>query len=243
MESGKSDNGQIIVILFFILIVGGLYYFVWFPQIRGPATDLTSTVKMDSNGNISKYSIELQFVDSQSYTQFFQELNSPSRKTISEYMFRNITSPDLFKIKNDSSNNKIIISSQSPFDPNKVFTQVKLTKNQDYWEFEDSSVINSSYIPEKYVNKLTYTLTIPSKIINANTLDNSSSFFFPNEKTLTWTIDKNKNLLNPFGEKIGSPKIYVKFEVPGPTDYSRIIIIGILIVICVIIALIFLRRN
>jgi hypothetical protein len=243
MESGKSDNGQIIAILFFIIIIGGLYFFVWFPQIRGPATDLTSTVKIDPNGNISKYSIELQFVDSQSYTQFLQELNSPNRKTINEYVFRDILSPELFKIKNDSSNNKIVISSQSSFDPNNVFTHVKLIKYQDYWEFEDSSIVNSSYIPEKYVNKLTYTLTIPSKIIFANTIDNSSSFYFPNEKTLTWTIDKNKNPLNPFGENIGSPKIYVKFGVPEPTDYSRIIIIGVVIIICVILTIMFLRRN
>lgn len=243
MESGKSDNEQLIGILLVIAIVAGLYFFVWYPQIRGPATDMTTTVKIDPTGNISKYSVEMQFVDSQSYSQFLQELNSPNKKTIRDYVFREISSPESFIIKNDSANNKITIVSQASFDPNKVFAHVRVIKNQDYWEFEDSTIVNSSYIPEKYINKITYTLTIPSKLIYANTIDNSSSFFIPNEKTLTWTIDKNKNLLNPFGENIGSPKIYVKFEVPESTDYSRIIIIGVLILIFGVLVILYLRRN
>lgn len=242
MDSGKSDNAQFIGYLILAVILLAIYLFVWFPQIRGPATDMTITIKIDPNGNISKYSAEIQFEDTPSYVQFLNDLKSPTSKTMKDYLLRDISSPELFRITNDSTNNKITIVSSTPFDPNQIFSYVRITKSQNYWEFKDSSIINSSYIPEKYVNKLTYSLTIPSKIIYANTIDNSSSFFFPNEKTLKWTNDKNKNPLNPVGNNIGSPEIYVKFEIPEPTDYTRIIILGIAALIVIVVSIGYLRR-
>jgi hypothetical protein len=120
VESGQSDKGVLIGILIFGIICVGLYVSTWYPDIRGPATDLTTTIKIDSNGNISKYSVELHFVDPHSYAQFLQEMSSPDKKTIREYLFHRISSPENFKVLNDSANNRLLITSQAPFDPNLV---------------------------------------------------------------------------------------------------------------------------
>src|SRR5208337_2569028 len=107
--------------------------------------------------------------------------------------------PDLFSISNDSANQKITIKTVGPFDPNTVTTFMHLNMSQNYWEFSDDSVSGSSFLPEKYINKVTYTLTIPSEIIDATTLDNSTDWIHGN-KQLTWTMDQNKNWFNPKGE-------------------------------------------
>jgi len=149
------------------------------------------------------------------YSSFLSDMKGAN---INADELRATSVPDSFTITNDSVNKKITISAIGPFDPNSMTLFMRLTRTQDYWEFEDNSINSSSFLPEKYIDKLTYTLTIPSNIIDATTLDNFS-VLFSNEKQLTWTIDQDKNWFNPKGDNYDPPRIYAKFQVFEPTSH------------------------
>lgn len=241
-DSAYSDaTSGIIVFLILLVIGGGWYLFHMYPDIRGPASDMEINVKIDPHGNISQYSVVLQFVDSSSYSKFITELSSKKIPSLTDYEFHSITSTDTFKLINDSTNNKLTIESRDPFDPNQVCSEIKINKYTDYWEYIDTSVVNSSYIPEKYINKLTYSLTIPSALIEANSLENSTPLL-STEKVITWRMDRNKNPLNPAGEKIDTQTIYVKFAVPDPNQFPIIPVVVGGIVLLIIIGLLIIRR-
>jgi hypothetical protein len=139
-------------------------------------------------------------------------------------------------------NIKFSIDASIPFDPNQATSNIRINKNQDYWEYSDVSIVNSSHLPEKYINKLTYQLTIPSELIEANTLENSSGFL-SNEKVLTWRIDRDKNPLKPLGDNVASPKISARFKVPEQTSFPLIPIVLGAVVLIVLGAYVLSRRN
>lgn len=219
-----------------ILILGALYYFFMFPPLRGPAADMEVSTAIEPNGDISQYKVTMQFVDDLSYTQFLSFLNTQKIPSINDYEFRTFSSSQPFLVTNNSNDKSVTIEAKTPFDPNNMTMNIRIKKYSEFWEFEDKSIINSSHLPEQYINKLTYTLTIPSKLIYANTLDNSSIPLSEGKK-LTWHIDRNKNPLNPKGDSIASPTIYAKFKPPeqNPVPVVPILIgIGVLGVVAFI---------
>jgi hypothetical protein len=199
---------------------------------------MTINTRIDPTGNISYYSIDLQFGDDMSYSNF---LSDAKGKDLSVYELRATTAPNMFTITNDSANRKITITAIGPFDPNSATSFMHVIKTQNYWEFDDGSINSSSFLPGNYINKLTYTLTIPSDIIDATTLDNSS-VWFSNEKQLTWTMDQDKNWFNPKGDNLDPPRIYVKFQVPEPSSFPWAGI-GITAAVAVILGFVLLRRS
>jgi len=240
-DSGELDLGRIIGILIIIAFFAWAYLSI-FPYIRGPAADMNVNVKVDPTGNISQYSVVLQFADSMSYSKFLSDLKSNNIQSVNDYEFRTFSSSQLFTLDNDSKNQKISLNALTPFDPNKETSNIRITKNQDYWEFQDLSIINSTHLPEKYINKLTYSLTVPSKLIEANTLENST-VLLSNENVLTWHMDREKNPLNPLGENIASPIIFARFEVPEQNSFPIIpVAIGVVIAVLVMVFIIH-RRD
>ena len=228
--------GSLAGLIFLILIFGSLYLLVMYPQIRGPAADVEVNAVLTPSGLLSEYQVTFQFVDDMSYSQFLLYLNSQKFVSMNDYETRTIADKQSISIQNDSSSRTIRITAKQPFDPNNVTTTIRLNKYPDSWEFIDNSIVNSSYLPEKYLNKFTYNLAVPTDLINANTLENSSSWWMDG-KQLTWHINRNKNPLNPLGDNIASQTIYAKFKVPDQNTIPRIyfIIIGGLIILAVII--------
>ena len=232
-EIANSDTVTIILVIALILFGGSYYLFTLYPLMRGPAADMEVNAAIEPNGALSLYQVKFQFVDDLSYSQFLSYLDSQKFDSITNYESRTFSTSHSFSITNDSTTRTVIIKARQPFDPNNSTVNIRVKKNQDSWEYEDKSIINSSHLPEKYINKLTYTLTIPSELIYANTIDNSS-IWWSGEKELTWQINRNKNPLNPLGNNIPSPTIYAKFEVPEQNAIPRVVIIlcaGILILI------------
>ena len=230
-DSAKGDIANLAAVVFVIVIFALSYLFVVYPSMRGPAADMEVNAEIGPTGDLSQYKVTLQFVDDLSYSQFLSELKTKNISSVNDYEFRTFSTSQFFTLKNDSSSREIIIEAKVPFDPNNNTMNIRVKKTPDFWEYEDKSVIDSSHISEKYINKLTYTLTTPSKVIYANILDNSSIFLSDGIK-LTWHIDRDKNPLNPTGNNIASPTIYAKFEVPEENLFPKIlIVIGVGIII------------
>ena len=229
---------ETIIKIILLLIIGAVIWYYAFPYVRGPAADISIKTKIDTTGNISAYSIEMQFPDDMSYSSFLSNMKGAN---MSAYELRATSRPNSFVLTNDSANKKITINAIGPFDPNSTTSFMRLTKTQDYWEFEDTSVNSSSFLPENYINKLTYSLTIPSDILDTTTLDNSS-VLFSKEKQLTWTMDQDKNWFNPKGDNYNPPRIYAKFQVPEPANFPWVPI-GIGAIVAVIIGLFILQRR
>jgi hypothetical protein len=237
-ESGYIDKEGLIALVIIGIICFALYCAYIFPIWRGPAADVEINAVVDPQGTLSEYRVTLQFVDDLSYSQFLAYTKSQNFPSMVDYEFRTIYDSQYFSIKNDSSARTITIKTIHPFDPNNVTTNIRIKKNQDSWEYEDKSIINSSHLPEQYVNKLTYTLSIPTDEIFSNTLENSTSWW-KDGKELIWHIDRNKNPLNPKGDNIATSTIYAKFKVPDPNAIPRIyLIIGGLVILVVIFLLI-----
>jgi len=241
-DSADFDMGQLAGLIFLILIFCGLYLFVMYPQMRGPAADVEVNTVVNPSGLLSEYQVTFQFVDDMSYSQFLSYLYSQKFATMNDYVTRSIADKQSILIQNDSSSRTIRITAKQPFDPNNVTTTIRLNKYPDSWEFIDNSIVNSSYLPEKYLNKFTYNLAVPTDLINANTFENSSSWWMDG-KQLTWHIDRNKNPLNPSGDNIASQTIYAKFKVPDQNTIPRIyfIIIGGIVILGLIV--IIMRRR
>lgn len=224
-DSGYIDKDGLIALVIIGIVIFALYCVYIFPIWRGPAADMKINAAIDPHGMLSEYTVTFQFVDDMSYSQFLSYTKSQNFSSMVDYEFRTYSDSHGFTIKNDSDKRTITIRTTQPFDPNNATENIRIKKNLDSWEYEDKSILNSSHLPEKYINKLSYTLTIPTNEIASNTLENSTSLLKDGTE-LTWHIDRNKNPLNPQGNNIAASTIYAKFKVPDPNAIPRIYFIG-----------------
>ncbi|MFA6359008.1 MAG: hypothetical protein WCY09_10220 [Candidatus Omnitrophota bacterium] len=142
-DSAYLDKDGLIALIIIGVICFALYCIYIFPIMRGPAADMEIHATVDPHGTLSEYIVKLQFVDDMSYSQFLTSINSQNFKSIVDYEFRTMSDIQYFTIKNDSSSRTISIISTRQFDPNNVTTNIRIKKNQDSWEYEDKSILDS----------------------------------------------------------------------------------------------------
>lgn len=211
---GDKTPETIIFIIGITLLCGFLLIFV-LPQImqevRGPSVDLTVNAKFDSNGNLSQYKIIFDMPDAYSYDRYLQYANSQGNSTIREYLLRGIPANQIFEYNYDQRNLKITFWSTQPFSPNNVTNTIRIDKQEDIWRYEDSSFEMEYFIPDSYINSITYTLNCPTEVRNSNA-DSRGKFLAA--KKLTWTIDRQKDAIGSSTRKAVIPTFYAEVKVP-----------------------------
>jgi len=226
-------DAQGIAIIFIGMVLAGFILTVilppFFQAIRGPSTDFTINTVIDYEGNVSEYSVTIVLPDTYSYDKFAKYSYSQNYGTIKEYILRGFSDKQIFDYNYDPKKNTITLKSTDTFDPNSITNIIHIQKNGREWRFEDESFASEYFIPEEYINKLTYKLTLPSDVLNSNA-DSQGGIFSP---TLTWNIDRHKETVLVSNNMPSVPIFYANASAPEIAEIPGFgIIVTIIGLIC-----------
>ena len=229
-----GDDLMKVVVAIVLVILAGVAIPSALPLIMGPSTDLKVNAQFDSNGNLSQYKITFKMPNEYSYGKFVQYVNSQGNSTIREYFLRGISPNQLFEYKYDKDDLTVTFWATQPFDPNTATNTIHIIKQGDTWKYEDSSFAQEYFIPDGFINSITYTLDCPTEIKTTNA-DSRGKFLQANR--LTWTIDRNKDAIGSSTVKIVIPTFYADVKAPeasgvtaAPGFGSMIAVIGTLVI-------------
>jgi len=180
-------------------------------EIRGPSTDLKVNAEFDSNGYITQYRIVFKMPDAYSYDRFLQHASSQGNSTIREYLLRGIPQSQVFDYEYNQKDLRITLWAKQSFNPNNVTNTIRINKQENTWRYEDSSFEKAYFIPDSFINSITYTLKCPTEIINTNA-DSRGKLLSANQ--LTWTIDRHKDEIGSSTKRSAIPTVYADVKVP-----------------------------
>lgn len=212
MSSEKIFN--ILIILAVLAIIGVIYTYAIVPylqEVRGPAIDITVNTELNSDGNLSEYSMIAKMPDSSSYNKYLAYVNSKGYSTIKEYFLRDIADKTLFDYSCDKEKMKLSFKSTKTFDPNEEMKTVNIDKSN--WIFNDSSfVLGTEYFfPDRFVDSISYTFTTHAAIFD--TTGETSEYYFKGNKS-DWLIERHKDSFDSTSNSIIIPPFIVKTSQP-----------------------------
>lgn len=223
-----------------LVAVCGLAILFALPLIMGPSTDLTVNAQFDSNGNLSQYKITFKMPNEFSYNKFLQYANSQGNSTIREYFLRGISSDQIFEYEYDPRDLTITFWATQPFDPNTVTNTIHIIKRADTWRYEDSSFEREYFIPDSFINSITYKLNCPTEIRDTNA-DSRGQFLRANQ--LTWIIDRHKDVIGSSTVKVVIPTFYADVEIPKTSEGITVPGFGPIIALVGILVIALLKRK
>jgi len=178
--------------------------------------------------------------DKYSYDKFLLYVNSQGYSTIREYFLREISPSQIFEYEYDPKDLTVTFWVAQPFDPNTATNTIRIIKQEDRWRYEDSSFEGEYFIPDYFINSVTYKLDCPTEIRNTNA-DKQGKFLWANR--LTWTIDRNKDAVGSSTLKAVIPTFYANVTTPEVPEVIVVPGFGPLVTFIGILVIALLKRK
>jgi hypothetical protein len=224
----NSETAQYIVIGIAILVIA----FFALPHLSevwlGPRMDTTIITDFDKTGNITKYDLTIEMSD-YGYLKL-QEVSVSSGKTsIKDYLLRNVSNKNDFsysEVTNKTENRKAIrLFSVKDFDPNLNLPTVHIIKNDTYWIYKDESFKKSYFLPDNFVNKISYTVVAPTHSVKISPACNETGFIesLLGKSKVTWIVDRDRDTIPFTGNAQPIPEYSVIVDAPKSPGFGIVL--------------------
>jgi hypothetical protein len=224
----NSDTAQWIVIGVIVLIVA-VFVLPHLSEVwLGPRMDTTIKADFDSTGNLTKYDLNIKMTD-YGYSKLQEVSISSGKSSIKDFLLRNVSNKDDFsyyEITNKTENEKSVrLFAVRDFDPNSNIPTIHIIKNDTYWIYKDESFKKSYFLPDNFVNKITYTLTAPTHSVEISPAYNDTGFIegLLGKTKVTWELDRNRDTIPFTGNAQPIPEYSVIVYTPKTPGFGIIL--------------------
>lgn len=234
-----SETTTWIVVIGFLILIA-IFVLPHMSEIMlGPRMDTTVKSEFDKTGNITKYELNVKMTD-YGYTKLNEISKSAGKTSIKDYLLRNVSNKDDFsysEITNKTDEKTIRLFTIRDFDPNSKIPTIHITKNDTVWIYEDESFEKSYFLPDNFVDEITYVLTAPTHSIKISPAYNETGFIesLLGKTKVTWVLDRQRDVIPFTGNAQPVPKYSVMIEAPKSPGFGIVLsLIAILIVFALI---------